>query len=113
MANDSKKLSPNFEAVLSIQSLEEGELKHAEIEMIRKISMRCGLTKSSTDLDLIFQANPKLYLEAFEYGIRALRERFITLRKRNFTDLFNPCPPAILNGQTTSNWLNSKTESAE
>lgn len=71
MADASKSLNSNFEAVISAAELEDGELLHAEIDSMRKIAMHAGLTNSSDKLNLSYLENPNGYLNALKFGIRS------------------------------------------
>ncbi|GJM12371.1 MAG: hypothetical protein DHS20C12_07740 [Pseudohongiella sp.] len=67
-------LEPNFEAALSKADMENGELKHAETERLRKISMSAGLTHSSAELSSLFEDNPSAFHDALEFGLKSLEQ---------------------------------------
>ena len=72
MTDNKPALEPSFEAVLSRKQMEEGELKHSDIEHLRKISMFASLTHSSEELESICSTNPKAFHDALKFGIDSI-----------------------------------------
>tara|TARA_B110000444_G_C18762409_1_gene558250 strand:+ start:450 stop:818 length:369 start_codon:yes stop_codon:yes gene_type:complete len=70
---DSKAvLGPNFEAALSREDMEDAELRHVDIEHLRKISMLAGLTLSSKELESSCNTDTKAFHDALVHGIQAI-----------------------------------------
>lgn len=71
MSDQVNSLNSNFKAVLSKEELESGEIKHSEIDSIRKVAMLAGLTHSSDELNQTYSKNPNGFINALEFGIRS------------------------------------------
>lgn len=65
-------LDSDFQAAFSKKNLEEGELKHADVEQLRKISMFAGLAHSSKELELLCSDNPRAFRNALKSGIQSI-----------------------------------------
>ena len=72
MTNIKPALESSFEAAFPREVMEDGELKHADLEPLRKISMFAGLTHSSKELESICSTNPKAFHNALKFGIESI-----------------------------------------
>ena len=64
----------NFDAVMSLQELQTGELRLSGITQSRRMAMAAGLTKSSEGLTEAYRLNKDLYLASLQAAIAAYEE---------------------------------------
>lgn len=68
-----------FEAAMSEDELENGELIHMEMERYRRIAMVTGITKSSDDLRKIIDKDSKGYMDVLELSATAVEHYLNTI----------------------------------
>ena len=54
---------------MTITDLQTGEIRHKNAELSRKLAMAAGLTKSSDELKLAWEADPELYMVTLKGAI--------------------------------------------
>jgi hypothetical protein len=61
----------DFTAAMTSEELLFGEARHSSAEQSRRLAMTAGLTKSSNELQQVWEHNPQLYLETLSGAIAA------------------------------------------
>jgi len=64
----------HFTAAMTTKEMEDGETRHGEIELSRKLAMAAGLTKSSDELRKVWDSNQEAYLTLLKEAVAAYEQ---------------------------------------